>query len=109
MRIVVEVRVESADRPPSGAPVHVEARDTTYADAPSETVAAADGRVRGDEGPTLDTVELELDSVPAVSTIWVHVDVDGDERVSVDDFVTMASYPVPAADGGRLSVTVRRV
>ncbi len=109
MRIIVEVVVGSAERPPTGAPVHVEARDTTFEDARAETVAAADGLVRGDAGTTLDTVELELARVPDSSAIWVHVDVDGDGRVSVGDFVTMASFPVPAVEGGRVTVAVRRV
>jgi len=101
--------VESSERPPRGARVRVEAHDTTFEDAPSETVAAADGLVRGDEGATVEMVELELIRIPAASTIWVHVDVDGDGRVSVGDYVTMASFPIPAADDGRVTVVVRRV
>lgn len=109
MRIIVDVVADAADRPPCGARVRVEARDTTFEDAPAETVAAADGIVRDDEGAALETVELELAVVPAASTIWVHVDVDGDGRVSIGDYVTMASFPVPDVDGGRVTVAVRRV
>ncbi len=109
MRVIVEVVVASAERPPRGARVRVEARDTSLADAPSETVASADGVVREDTGAWLETVELDVVRRPDASSIWAHVDVDGDGRVSIGDYVTMASHPLPAADGEHVSVVVRRV
>jgi hypothetical protein len=115
VRIVVEVVVDAAGgaaQPPAGAAVHVEVRDTTYQDVAAVTVAAADGVVAAEPGlggPPLATLELDLEMLPIVATIWAHVDVDGDGRVSLGDFVTMASYPAPAVDGGRATVAVRKV
>jgi hypothetical protein len=112
VRIVVEVVVQAAepgDRPPAGSPLRVEVRDTTYEDALAETVCGIDAAVRDEPGAALAVVELVLPRRPDVSPIWVHVDVDGDGRVSLGDYVTMASYPVPAGDGERVAVAVRRV
>lgn len=109
MLVVVEVWAEDLERPPEGIPVRVEARDTSLADAPSEVIAAADGTVRGRLGKWLETVELSLPRVPAVCTIWAHVDVDRDGRVSAGDLITVASYPVPAREEARVQVGVRKV
>jgi hypothetical protein len=109
MRIVVEIIVESDERPAAGSSVHVELRDTSYEDVAATTVAAADGFVRGGWGAALETVDLLIDQLPFTSTIFVHVDVDGDGRVSPGDYITMTSYPAPAVDGGTATVAVRKV
>ncbi|HEX2221327.1 MAG TPA: hypothetical protein VHK06_02265 [Candidatus Limnocylindria bacterium] len=106
--IVVELRVEGQERPPAGSPVRVELRDTSYADAPAVTLASGTGRV-ADDGDALARVELEVDRVPDGTTVWAHVDVDGDGRVSSGDFITMASWPVAQRVEARLPVGVRRV
>jgi hypothetical protein len=107
--VVVEVSAQGEERPAVGAPVRVEARDTSYADAIAEVVGSTDGEVRGQLGRWLTTVELAVETLPASCTIWVHVDVDGDGRVSAGDFITMASYPVPLQDEVHLAVEVRKV
>lgn len=108
MYITVEVQSVGDVQPPVGAPLRVEARDTSLADAPSTTLATAVSTVRG-SGKWLETVELDLPTLPRRCTIWAHVDVDGDGRVSKGDFVTSAAYPVTAPDQSRLDITVRRV
>ena len=109
MVIIVEVSTESSQRPPVGAPLRVEARDTTLADAPAETVSTAESVVRGQRGSWLDTLELDVPRLPGQCTIWAHVDVDRDGRVSRGDFVTTVSYPVPPGGDARVAVRVRQV
>jgi hypothetical protein len=109
MLVIVDVSVEGDERPAAGAPIHVEVRDTSLADAPAQTVGAADDVVRGESGRWLDTVELNVPRLPAHSTVWAHVDVDRDGRVSRGDFITTAAYPVSPGDEVRVAVTVRKV
>ncbi|MGH2429348.1 MAG: hypothetical protein ACRDGV_10805 [Candidatus Limnocylindria bacterium] len=108
MIIIIEVKVADDGRPPEGSPVRVEVRDTSYADAPAVTIGAARGHVRG-HGSWLETVEVETDSLPDGCTVFAHVDVDDDGRVSPGDFLTTESYPVPREAEPRVSVQVRRV
>ncbi|HYH92499.1 MAG TPA: hypothetical protein VD763_05010 [Candidatus Saccharimonadales bacterium] len=109
MHVIVAVTTRDGDRPPPGVPMRVEIRDTSLADAPSVTVAMVESTVRGVQGAWLDTVEVSFDHDPSQCSIYVHLDVDGDGRVSIGDYVTMASYPVPATDATRVTVEVRRV
>jgi hypothetical protein len=110
--VVVIVEVSAvAGRPPAAAPVVVQVRDTSLADAPATVLAEARGQVRGELGSWLDTVEIGLPAGTAGrdTTVWAHVDVDGDGRVSRGDFVTTASHPVPPGDEVRVAVGVRQV
>jgi uncharacterized lipoprotein YbaY len=109
MVVIVDIGIDGDRRPPVGSPVRVEVRDTSLADAPSITVGAAEGQVRGQLGSWLETVEVETQDLPPQSTVWVLVDVDRDGRVSRGDFVTTESYPVPRAAEPRVSVRVRPV
>ena len=109
MVIVIEVSVAGETRPPAGTPIRVEARDTSWADAPAETIASVEGLVRGEAGSWLDTVEIEIERVPEDCAIWAHIDVDGDGRVSPGDFVTTASHPVRGDGEVRVPVMVRMV
>jgi hypothetical protein len=106
--VIVDVAVDHEEGPPAGAPVRVEARDTTYLDQAAPVLAEAAGVVER-SGSRLCTVELQLAPIPGDCSIWAHVDVDGDGRVSPGDFVTTASYPVVDGDETRLQVIVRRV
>ena len=109
MKIIVRISTREAERPPSGSPIHVQARDTTFEDAPTPIIASADGVVRDEPDGPLDTVELRLETLPDSSIVWVHVDVDRDGRLSKGDFVTMVSYPIPAVDAADIEVEVRRI
>lgn len=109
MHVIVHVSAQGEERPPVGAPIRVEARDTSYEDAPAEVVGAAEGEVRGRLGSWLDTVEVELDRRPDSCTVWAHVDVDGDGRISPGDFITTVAYPVPPGEESTVPIAVRRV
>ena len=109
MHVIVEVSAAGAERPPLGSPIRIEARDTSYEDAPAEVVGRASGEVRGELGAWLDSVEISIERMPVVGTIWAHVDVDGDGSVSPGDFITTVAYPIPPTEGARVDIAVRRV
>jgi hypothetical protein len=109
MHVIVEITSHDEERPPIGASIRVEARDTTYEDAPAEVVGSAAGEVRETLGELLDTVELSLWRRPDSCVVWVHVDVDGDGRISAGDYITMVAYPIPPAEDAVVPVAVRRV
>lgn len=109
MNVLVEVIAEGADRPPRGAPIVVEVRDTGLADAPPITVGQGLGTVRKARGDALDMVQVEVTALPRHATIWAHVDVDRDGSVGRGDFISMQSYPVAPESEPRVRVSVRRV
>ena len=109
MHVIVEIVVESTDRPKVGTPIRVEARDTTLQDVAAETIGSATCHVRGELGTWLETVELTLDRRPGDTTIWAHADVNQNGRVSAGDYVTMSNFPVPKHDNGRVTVVLRKV
>lgn len=105
MNLTIEIVCSESERPPSGAPVIVQVRDTSYQDAAAKIVAEARASVHG-KGETLATVTIDA---PAENlTVWAHVDVDRDGEVSKGDYITKQSVPVPAG-GGPLRASVSRV
>lgn len=109
MRIIVRVSVSGSERPAAGLPVRVEVRDTTFEDAPAPTIASATGRVRDDSRGILERLELDVEALPDSAIVWVHIDVDGDGRLSIGDFVTTVSYPVPHVEQAEMDVAVKRI
>jgi len=114
MRVTVVVTVEGNDRPPLGSPLRVEVRDISMADAAAKVMCAADARVGPGQivalGPSvLAKVACEFPVAPDMGVVWAHVDVDGDGRVSVGDYITKESYPLPTAGDATVTVQVRRV
>lgn len=107
MKVLVEIYAEGTARPPAGAPVLVQVRDTSLQDAPAIVLGDARGAVTGDA--PLASAEVRWRDPATSPTVWAHVDVDGDGRVSRGDFVTVRSHAVPPGDGARVRVTVRRV
>jgi hypothetical protein len=108
VRVIVNVSIHGPDRPPPGVAVRVEARDTSLQDAAAVIVGRATASVDPGE-PRLASVEDTIDPMPDMCTAWVHVDVDGDGRVSAGDYITMEAFPVPPRDGAEVEVVVRRV
>jgi hypothetical protein len=114
--LLVEVVVEGQDRPPAGAPLRLEVRDTTMADTEAPLIAETRSSVAGEQSSWLQNVELE---VPDASvdprgrlTAFAHVDVDGDGALSPGDFITTRSYAVPSEAPGaeaRIQVAVKRI
>ena len=93
--VVVEISIEGEERPPEGAPVHVEVRDTTYVDTIAPLVAETSGAVESGLGTRLGAVQLDVPAdAPSELTIFAHVDVDGDGGVSAGDFITTQAYPL---------------
>lgn len=96
MEVVIAAGLE---RPPAGVPLRVEVRDTSLEDTEAPLVAENWARVARAQSTWLQTVELEfpeagLDPRTRLS-VFVHVDVDSDGRMSKGDFITTQSYPVP--------------
>jgi uncharacterized lipoprotein YbaY len=101
MIVVVELAPGAQRRPPPGSPIVVQARDVTYADAPTPIVAQARGTVGEAPSSRLAAVELELPwHAPPRLELWAHVDVDDDTRVSLGDFVTTSAHPITESDAG---------
>lgn len=113
MGIQVDVLIDpaAAERPPPGTRVHVELRDTSLADAPAQVLASADAVVGDQEGARLATVELPAPDASQGLTVWAHADLTGSGDVTVGDFLTTQSHPVPSAEQqpARLPVTLRPV
>lgn len=108
MRVRVEILTAGGDPPPAGSAVLVRVVDTALQDAPSTVMAETSGSVQqAAAGAPVAIAELDVpDQQGARPTIYVHIDVDGDGKVSAGDFITMQSYP---CRGGQMQVEVRRV
>jgi hypothetical protein len=106
--VVVEVSAAGETRPSAGAPVLVQILDTTYQDAPATVLAEARGVVSA-QGEVLASMELALEARAPDTTVWAHVDLDGDGRVSGGDYITTQSFPVPAGERPRVRAVVKRV
>jgi hypothetical protein len=108
MIVAVDIEVApSNDRPPEGAQVIAEVRDTTVQDASSLTLGRATGEVTAGEGPLLASLEVEYEDSGGDLRLWAHVDVDGDGAVGAGDWITMQAFAVRPSD--RLRVEVRPV
>jgi uncharacterized lipoprotein YbaY len=93
---------------PPGSRLIVEIRDTSYADAPSTRLHRAEKAVAKKGKTSSIAVPIKLTSVPDGATVWAHVDVDGDGRVSKGDYVTMQSYPVTTSSP-KTTIHVKKV
>jgi uncharacterized lipoprotein YbaY len=106
--VIVTVEVHaSGERPPANAPVIVQVQDTSLADAPARVLGEGRGSVAADGA--LATVAVNVTDAAGAMTVWAHVDVDHDGRVSKGDFITMQSNRVPDGTQPSLRVTVRKV
>jgi hypothetical protein len=108
---VVEIAAGGEERPPPGSPVRVEVRDTTYVDTLAPLVSEASGTVEAGESARLGAVQLDVaPDAPSELTVFAHVDVDQDGKVSAGDFITTAAYPLVVSDAGvPTRVLVRKV
>lgn len=107
--VTVEIRASSEARPPAKAPVIVQVQDTSLADAPARVLGEHRGSVASSDGAALATIDVDVATTAERMTVWAHVDVDQDGRVSKGDFITMQSYPVPSGSHPSLTVTVKKV
>lgn len=109
MLIDVNITGFSGEVLPPGCPLKVELRDTSTQDVAAVVLKQVQARVPKANRTTAVRVTLEVASVPDGTTMWAHIDVDGDGRVSKGDFVTVESYPITSALTQSLSVRVKRV
>ncbi len=109
MELILDIVSFSGEKLPANSPINVEIRDTSLADAPAVLLKRLKTIIPS-TGTTLSMpLTLNLDSVPKGTTVWVHVDIDGDGRVSLGDLITVESYPVKLAPTQTLTVRVKEV
>lgn len=90
--------------------VHVELEDVSRADAPARVVGHQVIRFPANAPAVHFALHGEPLDLRASYNVRVHVDVDGDARVSVGDYVSTASVPVSAdIVPATVSIVVRRV
>jgi uncharacterized lipoprotein YbaY len=107
--VTVEIHASGDERPPSKAPVIVQVQDTSLADAPARVLGEGRGSVAARDGAALAEIDVDVSEPSPGMTVWAHVDVDHDGRVSKGDFITMQSNRVPDGTKPSLSVTVKKV
>ena len=109
MLIEVNITSSSGEAFPPGSPLKVELRDTSMQDVAAIVVKQVHTSVPKADRTTSVPVTLEVATVPDGTTLWAHIDVDRDGRVSKGDFVTVESYPVTRAPAQSLTVRVKKV
>lgn len=109
MIVTVVVHASTHTRPPANAPVIVQVQDTSLADAPARVLGEGRGSIGASDDAALATVDVDVTATADRMTVWVHVDVDQDGRVSKGDFITMQSHSVPAGAHPSVTVTVKKV
>jgi uncharacterized lipoprotein YbaY len=98
----------------SGAAVYVRLIDVSLADAAARTVSEYQNRSLPDGTNTSHKINFELTADPVDSrgsyTIAAHVDLDGDGKASIGDYITMESFPVSVqSPSAHYVVRVRRI
>lgn len=115
MQVAAGTIVFDADIEPfAGATVYVRLEEVTRADAPSRVIAETilrDVQVGGQGARELEfTIDMPMLDPRERYVLRVHVDVDGDGRIGVGDYVSTGSYPVvPGAGASARSIQVKRV
>jgi uncharacterized lipoprotein YbaY len=86
---------------PSAASLRIEIRDTSLIDAPSVTLAATLHHADQLANSRLITGAVELPgqiTPKATITLWAHLSLNGEARVSKEDFITTRAYPITNID-----------
>ena len=52
---------------------------------------------------------MDPGSLPDGTTVWVHLDVDRDGRVSRGDYITTQSYPAAVSGPQEMTIQLKRV
>jgi uncharacterized lipoprotein YbaY len=94
---------------PGGSSLNIEIRDTSLADAFATTLKRVEVSVP-QAGRTMSLpVSMELHDVPDGTTVYAHLDADGDGRVTRGDYVSVESYPVTGEPVQHLTIRVKQV
>ena len=101
VRVIVQVDPATGERPPAGADLVVELRDTSNADAPSVTLASVHHPLPPGDEPALE-IDLDVDDAtidPRASlTVFAQCIADSSRGRSKGDWITMESHPVRLGD-----------
>jgi uncharacterized lipoprotein YbaY len=109
MPLTITITTSSGEPLPTGSRVNVQILDTSYEDAPAITLQQVYVDVAGRGQANRLPVALELDSVRTGLTVRVHVDADRDGLVSVGDYVSTQSYPIPVPPPKTIEIKVSKV
>lgn len=88
--------------------MRVELRDTSLADAPAVPIKQVNATVNR-EGSKPVRITMDPGSLPEGTTVWVHLDVDRDGRVSKGDYITVQSYPASISGPQEMTIQLKRV
>lgn len=86
----------------------VELRDTSLADAPAVSIKQLRATVNR-TGSKPVRITMDPGSLPDGTTVWVHLDVDRDGRVSRGDYITTQSYPAAVSGPQEMTIQLKRV
>jgi uncharacterized lipoprotein YbaY len=78
------------------ATIHLKIEDASRADAPSITVAdkeLKDIAIGGESPPINFSIQFKPERQKQYE-LFVHIDVDGDGKISIGDYINMISYPI---------------
>jgi len=106
--IALNIKLPEGATLPNRSPLLVELRDTSLADAPAVPIKQVRSSVaRGRVKPL--RVTIDPGSIPDGTTVWVHLDVDRDGRVSPGDYITVQSYPAAVHGPQEMTIQLKRV
>src|SRR2546421_9711413 len=109
MLIEVNITSSSGEALPPGSLLKVELRDTSMQDVPAIVMKRVHTSVPKEGRTTALPVTLEVAGVPDGTTVWAHIDVDRDGRISKGDFMTVESYPITFAPKQSLTLRLKKV
>ena len=106
--LALNIQLPEGASVPGGSPLLVQLRDTSLADAPAVTLKQVRATV-GSPGSKPVRVTMDLESIPDGATVWAHLDVDRDGRVSKGDYITMQSYPAAGSRSQEMTIRLKQV
>lgn len=106
--LALNIQLPEGASVPRGSPLLVELRDTSLADAPAVILKQVKSTMTRAGAESL-RITMDPGSVPEGTTVWVHLDVDRDGRVSSGDYITVQSYPVAVSGPQEMSIRLKKV
>jgi len=109
-----EIHVEGGILPFSGATIYLRIEDVSRADAPSIVIVEKilkDISIDAKSPRNIPfSIHLPTEWERMRYALSVHIDVDGDGKISIGDYITSRNYPIENSDcSQRLEVSVIRV